>query len=288
MNGGCAVVQYADPIVIDDGAGFVCDHPSGSCFPVGTTLVTCTVNATTTTCSFNVKVGACPQCTLTCPEAITTCNAPGKCGTNVDWLLPSCPETDVTVTCDHQPKDVYPVGTTTVKCTATQTGVTDPVAQCSFDITVNDCEAPTFTCPTGGYLGCNPKTLPTCVSLKALVLLSATDNCPGTPTVNCDSSDSTVDCLATRKFTISASDGINTSAPCYVTNTWTVDTDPPAITCPGTKNVQCETFTPVTTATSITVDAFKTLGGNLPALQAASKDPQFQCGHYEVISRQET
>src|SRR5437667_2596962 len=90
VNGGCAVVQYADPIVIDDGAGFVCDHPSGSCFPVGTTLVTCTVNATTTSCSFNVKVGACPQCTLTCPDAITTCNAPGKCGTNVDWLLPSC------------------------------------------------------------------------------------------------------------------------------------------------------------------------------------------------------
>src|SRR5207244_9277825 len=34
VNGGCAVIQYADPIVIDDGVGYVCDHPSGSCFPV--------------------------------------------------------------------------------------------------------------------------------------------------------------------------------------------------------------------------------------------------------------
>src|SRR2546425_4177208 len=49
---------------------------------------------------------------------------------------------------------------------------------------------------------------------------SASDNCSGTPIVNCDSSDTPVNCLVTRIFTISASDGINTSAPCYVTNTW--------------------------------------------------------------------
>jgi hypothetical protein len=40
-------------------------------------------------------------------------------------------------------------------------------------------------------------------------------------------------------------------------------------------------------ASEFALNAFKTLGGNLPALQAASKDPQFQCGHYEIISRQE-
>jgi len=213
-----------------------------------------------------VAVAACPDCTLSCPLPITACNTPGHCGTNVVWLKPSCPDAPgVTVVCTNQngtvvdSGDFYPVGTTTVTCTASDPATVN--SPCSFTITVNDCEAPTFTCPTGGYLGCNPKTLPTCASLKALIL--ASDNCPGTPVVNCDSSDSTVGCLVTRIFTITATDGVNTSAPCYVTNTWTVDIDAPAITCPATKNVQCETFTPVTTATSISLDDFRTLGGTI-------------------------
>src|SRR5262249_14361366 len=60
-------------------------------------------------------------------------------------------------------------------------------------IPVNDTTKPTITtCPTGSNLGCNPATLPTCESVKALVV--ASDNC-GTPTVNCSSSDSVSGCI---------------------------------------------------------------------------------------------
>jgi uncharacterized repeat protein (TIGR01451 family) len=57
----CKVVTYPAPVVSDNcpGVGVVCTPPSGSCFPVGTTTVTCTATDTsgnTVTCTFKVNV----------------------------------------------------------------------------------------------------------------------------------------------------------------------------------------------------------------------------------------
>jgi hypothetical protein len=41
-------------------------------------------------------------------------------------------------------------------------------------------------------------------------------------------------------------------------------------------------------ASDYMVDTLKTLGGDVTALRAASRDPRFQCEHYEVIERKET
>jgi len=55
------IVNYPPPVVTDNcpGVGVVCTPPSGSCFPLGTTTVTCTATDTsgnTATCTFKVNV----------------------------------------------------------------------------------------------------------------------------------------------------------------------------------------------------------------------------------------
>jgi uncharacterized repeat protein (TIGR01451 family) len=94
-----------------------------------------------------------------------------------------------------------------------------------------DTTAPQITSvPAGGSLGCNPATgtLPTASSVKALV--TATDNCSGTPTINVTSADTISGCVTTRTFTITATDGCgNTSKGQTVTYTWTVDTAGPTL-----------------------------------------------------------
>jgi hypothetical protein len=94
-----------------------------------------------------------------------------------------------------------------------------------------DLTAPTITSvPANTNLGCNPITLPSDASLKALV--KATDNCTLVST-NVSHLDSTNGCTVTRTFTINATDACgNVSANKTVIYTWTADTTPPVIICP--------------------------------------------------------
>ena len=77
-------------------------------------------------------------CVLTCPADISASNDPGLCGAVVTYTEPSG-ESCGTVTCDHPSGSFFPVGETTVTCTA-QAGPT-----CSFKITVTDDEDPVIT-----------------------------------------------------------------------------------------------------------------------------------------------
>jgi hypothetical protein len=60
-NASCTIVNYAQPAVTDNcpGIAVACSPPSGSCFLVGTTTVTCTAtdaSVNTASCSFTVNV----------------------------------------------------------------------------------------------------------------------------------------------------------------------------------------------------------------------------------------
>jgi hypothetical protein len=64
--------------------------PSGSTFPVGTTVNTFTATdagGNTSTCSFNVTVLDIQAPTITCPSNITVNNTPGTCGSNVTYSI---------------------------------------------------------------------------------------------------------------------------------------------------------------------------------------------------------
>src|SRR5262249_11385507 len=100
-------------------------------------------------------------------------------------------------------------------------------------ITFVDTTPPTITtCPTGGDLGTNPASLPTCDGVKAQV--QANDNC-GTVTLICSESDTINACTHVRTFTITALDTCgNASSPCVVVYTWVVITDHPVFSyCPS-------------------------------------------------------
>lgn len=63
-GGACAVVAFPPPVLTACSGGPVCTPPSGFCFPVGTTTVTCTAPdlGPAGGCSFNVTVEAFDVC----------------------------------------------------------------------------------------------------------------------------------------------------------------------------------------------------------------------------------
>ncbi|MGH9844500.1 MAG: SdrD B-like domain-containing protein, partial [Blastocatellia bacterium] len=129
-----AVVTYPPPAVTPATATVTCTPASGSTFPVGTTTVTCTATSGTITssCSFTVTVGLQP--TITCPPNPPAVTATGPNGAVVTYTPPTATPATAIVTCTPASGSTFPVGTTTVNCTATSGTLT---ATCSFQVTVN-------------------------------------------------------------------------------------------------------------------------------------------------------
>jgi HYR domain-containing protein len=133
-----AVVTYPAPTPVGTGCGTItCSPASGSFFPVGTTTVTCTSTAGPS-CTFTVKVNDTQPPTITCPAnifvaAAATCPpANGRTVTFAPTVSDNCP--GVTFICTPPSGSIFPVGTTTVNCTATD--ASGNTASCSFTVTV--------------------------------------------------------------------------------------------------------------------------------------------------------
>jgi hypothetical protein len=129
-----AVVSYPDPTA-SPGCGAVgCSPASGSFFPKGTTTVTCsTAGDTPFSCMFTVTVTG----TITCPPdqtATAQASCPIQTATAVNFPNPTvsdnCP--GATFSCSPPSGSPFPVGTTTVTCTATDTS--GNTAQCTFTV----------------------------------------------------------------------------------------------------------------------------------------------------------
>jgi uncharacterized delta-60 repeat protein len=175
-----AFVNYTAP----SGAGcgtVACFPPPGSFFPTGTTTVTCAPVAGPA-CSFTVTVND-TQPTITCPPNQTKCNDPNQCGAVVTFPPPTasdnCP--GVTTSCSPASGSFFPKGTTTVTCTATDSS--GNTASCPFTVTVNDCQAPSITCPQSiisvAAASCPIQTTTPPVNFT----VTASDNCPGVTVV---------------------------------------------------------------------------------------------------------
>ncbi|HLQ23889.1 MAG TPA: S8 family serine peptidase [Gemmatimonadales bacterium] len=97
-------------------------------------------SATTTTTVSN------PPPLITCPANVVVPNDPGKCSAVVSYPPPgvtdNCP--GVAVSCAPPSGATFPVGQTTVGCTATDSG--GAASTCSFHVTVNDVEPPAVSC----------------------------------------------------------------------------------------------------------------------------------------------
>lgn len=143
-----STVTYPPPTVSDNcpnvGAP-VCSPASGSTFPGGTTTVTCTVSDgsnNTASCSFTVTIRDTQPPTITCPANITFVTAascPPASGMPANFTVTASDNcSGVSVVCRNQNGVVvtsgqpFPVGTTTVTCTATDTS--GNTASCSFTV----------------------------------------------------------------------------------------------------------------------------------------------------------
>jgi hypothetical protein len=167
-----AVVTYPAPVVSDNCPGVgapSCIPASGTTFQKGTTTVTCTVKDSSNNmsmCSFTVTVNDTQPPIITCPANIfvaAAASCPIATSTVVTYPPPvatdNCP--GVTTSCSPASGATFPVGTTTVTCTATDTS--GNTAQCSFTVTVfsgclvdesNPGNVVLFNTQTGDYRFC--------------------------------------------------------------------------------------------------------------------------------------
>jgi hypothetical protein len=184
-SGACSAIVNFNVTGIDGCStpvNVVCTPPSGSAFPVGTTTVSCSATdaaGNVSSCSFNVTVNDCENPTIQCPTNLTQCADAGTCGAVVTFAVNGADNcAGFSVVSSPASGSVFPVGTTTVSSTVTDASGNS--AQCSFTVTVNDCESPTLSLP-------NPITVCNDAgACGAVVTFSATgnDNCPGVTVVS--------------------------------------------------------------------------------------------------------
>jgi hypothetical protein len=217
-NDPCGVVTYTTPTGSDNCAvqSVVCNPPSGTCFPVGMTTVTCTATDTsnnTGQCTFKVTVQNPVQnpCTITCPPNQTANTGPGatQCCAVVNYPAPTTTGSCGTVMCSPASGSCFPVGATTVTCKSNNGAGPE---MCTFIVTVTDNTPPTITC-SPGITGVAAASCPIATGTPASFTVTPTDNCAVQSVVCNPPSGSTFPVGATT-VTCTATDTSGNTATC--------------------------------------------------------------------------
>lgn len=210
---------------------------SNSFFGVGTGSVLASVSdaaGNMAQCSFNVTVKDTEDPVIACPGDITVNNDPGECGAMVNYTvdhLDNC--SDATLIVNPVSGSFFSVGSGSVL--ATVTDIAGNSAQCSFNVTVNDNEMPTFSnCPGNISVSNDAGDCGADVSWTPPTL---DDNCPGAIS-NVTHAPGSFFGVGTTTVTYSGMDAAgNTAANCEFTVTVN-DTEAPTFSnCPGNISV---------------------------------------------------
>ncbi|MEM7104576.1 MAG: HYR domain-containing protein [Bacteroidota bacterium] len=162
--------------------------------------------------------------TVTCPADITVDNDSGQCGATVNYTTTAndnCP--GVSFNCIPASGSFFNVGVTPVTCTATD--VAGNTGQCSFNITVNDTEDPTVTCPSDITVDNDPGQCGATVNYTT----TANDNCPGVA-FNCIPASGSFFNVGVTPVSCTAVDAAGNAAQCSF-NITVNDTEDPVATC---------------------------------------------------------
>ncbi|HEV7745474.1 MAG TPA: choice-of-anchor Q domain-containing protein [Pyrinomonadaceae bacterium] len=143
-----------------------------------------------------------PSCILTCPTNITVSNDAGQCGAVVNYTTPSGAACG-TVTCDHPSGSFFGAGTTPVTCTSSAG------PSCNFNVTVNDTENPTITCPADFTVNAPSGSCSAAVNFT----VTGSDNC-GIPTIVTSKASGSVFSLGTTIVNATATDAAGNSVSC--------------------------------------------------------------------------
>ncbi|HKK78866.1 MAG TPA: HYR domain-containing protein, partial [Phaeodactylibacter sp.] len=215
---------------------------SGADFPVGITTETYTVTdaaGNSESCSFVVTVNDAEAPQANCPTLAPVDNDAGQCGAVVNFTLPSltdnCPGGSQSA--DYNSGDFFPVGTTTVTVTATDAAGNQD--QCTFDVVVDDTEAPSMSCNNVTLVldGSSGSITP------AQVDGGSTDNC-GVNSLSLDNGVFDCSTLGAQSVTLTAEDEAGNSNTCVATVTVEDNTAPTAACLSTTVEIQPDgTFT---------------------------------------------
>jgi HYR domain len=154
-SSGATVTYSASASDIVDGAITpICSPASGTLFAIGTTPVNCTAtdaSGNTASGGFNVIVTLNddqPPTFTTVPSNSTT-EATGPGGAAVSWTIAATDDIDPnpTISCTPASGSTFPVGTTPVDCTATDSAGNVSSPHASFSVTVTDTTPPVLTLP---------------------------------------------------------------------------------------------------------------------------------------------
>src|SRR5690606_26497767 len=178
------------------------------------------------TCTFTVTVQDNQLPALMCPGDIVKANDPNMCGAIVTFSVAVNENCGFDIEYSHESGDFFPIGTTTVTVKATDGS--GNVGTCSFNVTVNDTQAPVFTaCPTDIVVNNTPGSCGATVFYPAITY---SDNCSGV-TVTYSKLSGTFFPIGETLVTVTAEDPSGNKATCQFKVTVN-DTEPPAIACP--------------------------------------------------------
>jgi large repetitive protein len=212
-------VTYRPATATDLVAGSVtpiCLPASGSNFPVGVTTVTCTASdgnlRGSATFTVTVHLVDTTPPALSVPSTITT-EAVGPGGAAVTFSVTAADRIDLapTVSCDHTSGQTFPLGATTVSCTARD--ASGNASRATFDVRVVDRGAPTVSVP--GSIT-REATGPT--GATAAFTVTAADAIDPSPSLSCTKSSGTTFPVGSTQVSCTAKDASNnTSAPAAFT-----------------------------------------------------------------------
>jgi len=228
-----AVITYPPPTTGGACGSVSCSPSSGSFFPVGNTVVTCTT-AAGPSCPFTVTVNDTQPPTITCPANISQPAPPGSCSAVVTY--PDAPANDncpglAAPMCTPASGSNFQRGVTIVTCTVADAAGNS--GNCTFTITITDTQPPTITCPANITQGTASNL---CGAVVTYAAPTVSDNCPGVGTPSCNPPSGSTFPKGVTAVNCSVADASSNTANCGFTVTIN-DTTPPTITCPPNQSV---------------------------------------------------
>lgn len=192
-------------------------------FGYGTHTVTFTVTGAAGSASCSTAVALPPN--IHCMSNLVQSTDMGKSNAVVVFTVTS-DAPDATIVCSPASGSIFPLGLSTVNCTATAAAGS---ANCSFTVNIVDTEKPVFVnCPTNIVKSMDMGKSNAVVTW----VIVATDNVPGV-TVTCSPASGSVFPAGTTPVNCVAIDAAGNSATCGFSVT-VIDREPPQIACPGT------------------------------------------------------
>ncbi len=230
----------------------------------------------TSTIVTTVKIRDTTPPVVTCPGTIVQSTDPNLCSAMVFYTATATDNVQVaTFICSPPPGSVFPKGTNTVVCTATDTS--GNTASCSFNVVVVDTQPPAIVCPNSIVLTNDPGQC----SAVANFTVTVSDNCPGATVISTPPSGYAFP-VGTNTVLCVARDAAGNTNACAFTIT-VLDTEPPQLLCPTNIITSLDTGSCFATVNFALPTATDNCGGPVAVVCSPPSGSAFAIGTNPVV-----